>query len=69
MGVLPGKFVAAADVEEFEGAASAGAGGHVSRGAKSQRQTMPDRAIGKCGSDAWDVDKGARTCGQAWRGL
>ena len=31
-GVLPGEFVAAADVEEFEGAAGAGAGGYVAGG-------------------------------------
>lgn len=32
MGVLPGRFVAAANVEEFEGAAGAGAGGYVAEG-------------------------------------
>ena len=31
--VMPGKFVAAADVKEFEGAASSGAGGNVAKGA------------------------------------
>ena len=30
--VLPGQFVAAANVEEFEGAAGAGAGGYVAEG-------------------------------------
>ena len=42
VGVLPGEFVAAADVEEFEGAAGAGAGGYVARGGSFQCQMMPD---------------------------
>ena len=32
MGILPGEFVAAAEVEEFEGSAGAVAGGYVSGG-------------------------------------
>ena len=40
--VLPWKFVAAANVEEFEGAAGAGARGYVAGIASGQRQTVAD---------------------------
>ena len=35
VGVLPGEFVPAADVEEFEGAAGASAGGYIAGGAQT----------------------------------
>ena len=40
---MPGKFIAAADVKEFEGAASSGAGGNVAKGASGQQQTIGDQ--------------------------
>lgn len=67
MSVLPRKFIAAADVEEFESAASAGAGGYVARGAGGQRQTIADRRDDQR-LDIWHVNSGARTYGQASTG-
>lgn len=40
---MPGKFIAAADVKEFEGAASSGAGGNVAKGAGGQEQSIGDQ--------------------------
>ena len=49
---MPGKFIAAADVKEFEGAASSGAGGNVAKGARRQQQTVQDQKNGMCMLDA-----------------
>lgn len=57
---MPRKFIAAADVEKFESAASAGAGGHVARGASGQQQTIADLRDGRVEirSVAWGVHVG-----------
>ena len=64
---MPGKLVAATDVEELEGAASTGARGHVARRCLAPNHSRME-GISKSGIDTWDEKKGARTCGQAWRG-
>ena len=67
---MPGKFIAAADVKEFEGAASSGAGGNVAKGASRQQQMIGEqrKRYVYVRSDGEHVDMGVRTYGRAWKG-